>query len=160
MKKHLIIVLLGLGALSMAGCTKKIHPAKESIAKDSVNVQRIIIERDTLINTPSSEVIISIPLEELLKSELVPVLKSHKNATAEIKKVNGNLEFNCFCDTLSITARIKDIYEKEFRCKYNSEKETVIIKERYVPKMIKWLAIAGAIASMLIVVYIIKIFIK
>lgn len=155
MKIPAFFLLLLFTALSTACCTRQ---AVNSVSRtDSVFTEIRIIERDTLIVTPLSEVKVEIPINQLIDQPTITNKKGNSKLRAQL--INDTLRMSCVCDTLEIQAKIKDTYDRTVsKTQIN---RTVIQEKKVVPFAVKFLAIIGGAALTYVIgIIVLKIIIK
>ena len=107
---------------------------------DTITKEKIISYRDTIFKTKKVQVTITTPCDSITE---LPQKKKDNNATLTLSKdKQGKLIADCECDTLTLKAKIKSEFQKEFQ---KSHKKEVEIKEvEYTPLVTKVFACIGA----------------
>lgn len=112
-------LLLLLAGLFFAGCkTVKKTSETTTVITDTVFKDRTVTIRDTIIKTEPAKTTVAMPSGDF-KGDLKPIQKQFKNANLNIHKKNDTIYIECECDTIAIKARIRDVYEKEYRARSN-----------------------------------------
>lgn len=140
--RFLLGFLIGCLLAGCISCSKRTAPLSSSIQHiDTSWIKETLIERDSLIPVPgsmSSMILTSFELDTIKNKEV-----KHKQSYLKLgKDIQGNVHIDCICDTFSILAKLRDREIKEFSKK--EVIETVIVPERFIPKWVRFLAIAGA----------------
>lgn len=127
--------------LSTAGC-RVLRPANERIVHDTVQVEKVIVKRDTVLKAgPASvSVAVHVPCPD---QDFKPVERLFKHAKLTLRKEGDSLKADCFCDTNAIKAQLVNTYEKKNQSR--TETSTRTVRERYVPGPIIFLAWSGAL---------------
>ncbi len=136
MKKSIVFILI-VAVLNSCFCSKV---TDQQVIKDTVEVTKTVIIRDTILKTDTARVAVTIPLNTI-QNPFKPIIKENKNARIVIQKVNEMhfdtirevLEIEAQCDSVELSAKIKDQLIKE-------QKEKVITETVVVYKTPKWVS--------------------
>lgn len=115
---------------------------------DSVMVEKTIVIRDTVFTTPAAATSLSISLNELSKGIKKPLKARSGHASATLYQVGDRVRVDCKCDTLAITAQLRDRFEQRLH------KQTITQTPEqsfYTPWYMKALATVGGLFIVLLV---------
>lgn len=157
MKKSIVFILI-VAVLSSCFCSKV---TDQQVIKDTVEVTKTVIIRDTILKTDTARVAVTIPLKGI-QNPFKPVIKQNKNARIVIQKVNEThfdtirevLEIEAQCDSIELAAQIKDQLIKEQKEKVITE--TVVVYK--TPKWVWWLLIVIILAILIRVIFKVTLF--
>lgn len=144
----------------LTGCSKKITPTNSQSEVIQLESDTWTQQRDTVIKTPAAEASINVPLKDIssaLKADSVV----NRNATVKFFIIDREsskpfLQIDCKCDTLSIIAKLKDNYRRDYQ--KVTITNTIVKPVKYTPWFVKILAWVGGITlATLIVITILKI---
>lgn len=134
------ISIVVLVILVLTGCRSRKPATVYQTLYDTITKEKVISYRDTIFNTEKVKITITTPCDSLER----PQKKKNKNAILTLSKnKQGKLVANCECDTLTLKAKIKSEFLKEFQKSHTKEVE--IKKVEYTPLLTKVLAWIGAI---------------
>lgn len=146
--KKIIISFLTLFFLSSCTTEKRCARMFPPVKQDTFYVEKTEYLKDTIIKIASDQHIISALVEcneagQILFKELETV-KAGKNIKSKIIYKDKIITLDCTVDSQQVYVTYKNRLEKKFN------KETLIVKERYIPRWI-WIAL-GAIGVLMLFV--------
>lgn len=151
MKRSFLFMVL---ILALVGCRNRQPITKTTTVTDTVYTTETIVERDTVLYTDTSSVGLSFDCDSLFKalqSASKPLKMKQKNANLVFKiEPGGRLHARASCDSLKVELAIKDKIIKELRKR--SEKTTVEIPVKYIPRFVEILAWIGGVLSLIVLV--------
>lgn len=125
--------------LAFSSCGRKSIPEESIVVKDTIEVVKTTQLRDTVIISPSAKVDLQLPCPDL---NITAQQVKNKQAILSVTPISSGVQIDCECDTLGIVAQMKDTFTNTHQ-KVETVK-TVVVKEKYIPKWVKVLAIVGA----------------
>jgi hypothetical protein len=135
----LAIVFSLSGCVTQRKCRLKFPVNPEIIRKDSIITRDTIIYRDRTIkiNIPGDTV--TVEKKVPYKEDISPVWAQNDYATATAWVQNSKLKLQLIQREQVITAIIDSAYKetKHWKEKYQNEKQTIIVREKYIPKIYK-----------------------
>ena len=150
--------------LVLAACSKKHFPTV-SISQ-TIDSATVFTNRDTNIVSPAASTGLNIPFFNLLNLDLNRLstpfnLGESVSNQAKVKASvltdsvtnQKTLQIDCECDTLAIKATIKD--KVQTVVKTTTVKETVVVREKFIPAIIKFFAWAGGLSILSLIILII-----
>lgn len=150
MKTLLYIAILSMMAVLTVGCKHTAPTVQTVTVHDTTYTETRIVERDTVLLAPASQVDVSMQVDQLLNAASNRFEKQIKNAKLSIVRVNDTINIGCECDTLALAAKIRDRYINRWRKTLTSEVKTV--PEKFVPGYVKILAWIGGGVSLIILI--------
>lgn len=145
----LITMLLVISCKS----TKPLTQQFTTVVKDSIFKKVITV--DTLkILRKADTAQLQVPIHQLQQT---PIVQQSKTARLTLAKQNGQILAKCECPELKAALEIQKEVITHYKELNQSQKELLIQREKYIPKLVKWLAIVGGISIALILF---KVFVK
>lgn len=130
--------------LALGGCRTVRLPAETiRTVKDSITTTVRYHKKDTTITIPGDTSYIRIPITRLSEE---PVTQTTGRATASVKKTGDNVEVECRCEEYEELITLFEKHVETLHQKLDSQQDTQIIKDKYVPWHINTLAWVGAIS--------------
>lgn len=141
MTRLLAIVVL----LALASCAKR-PVASRTVVTDTTIVTTVI--RDTILYAPPAVAKLSINIDSIGEGQSVV----SNQARLKVERRGDTLSVDCECDTVAISAALKDTWSVQRK----HIREVEVIREQYIPRLIKLLAWIGAAAILLLLITIIR----
>lgn len=155
MNRSTFITMLVLAALA-AGCRNGLPVTNTVIVHDTTTVVNTVTVRDTVLITERASVDVRMQIDQLLKESLKGFEKQFKNAKLHVVRINDTVRITCECDTIALTAQLRDRYQHEWRKTLTARQQTIPVK--YIPRWVQVLAwIGGALSAATLIYIIIKI---
>lgn len=135
--KYVVCMLMCL--LVFSSCSRKSIPVESIVVHDTIEVVKTTQLRDTVIISPSAKVDLQLPCPDL---NITAQQVKNKQAKLSVTPIQSGVQIDCECDTLGIVAQMKDTFTNTHQ--KSETVKTVVVKEKYIPKWVKILAIVGA----------------
>lgn len=135
-------ILLLLLATLMIGCcgTRKTIVSENTTVKDSTVVKLTPV--DTTIITPGESLKIVKPVSEISQE---PIIQKGERTTLSVSVIDGVLTAHCEAEALRNKIRLMQKQIDRYREELTLKKDTITVRERYVPWYYKTLAFIGGI---------------
>jgi hypothetical protein len=148
MKTKVVCVLILFTSLLLAtSCCpcRKLSDKSEHLIKDSVYTKFETKWRDTVITTPvdsaSIMAMVICPPSGVINTPTFT--KTNKNATVTAAIKNNVLVADCKCDGLELRLKLRDTTIEKYKLAVDHYKKQTVIREKYIPKWVKILAVIG-----------------
>jgi hypothetical protein len=116
----------------LTSCRSKRQETQKVETTIETNHEKIVTYKDTILFTPKSETSLKIPTSDLVfKPSLNKVEKpkiftqKNGNATAKVRVVLDSIFITATCDSLTIAAKIKTKFEKEYWSKEKADQSKI-----------------------------------
>lgn len=129
-----------LTILFFSACSHKIAPPSTEV-KDSTSISERTIYRDSIVTLPGDTitVVLTPPCPEQPK-----IIRHGNHSTISIETKAGQTIIKSSCDSLQV--RLQNVTHERDVLKMKQSKSTTIIKEKFIPLLVKILAWIGAFA--------------
>lgn len=156
------ILMLFLVAVSMSSCSYEFYckrcPATTTHTieiKDTVIIKEILKDTTVTVYLPADSVItiLWVQCDSLGMAQMKEHIIKANNMIVRLSVQNGKLTQNIthLLDSLQVTIQYKEIEITKLHSTIDKLKETKVVKEKYIPKFVKWLAYGGLLFLIYIV---------
>ena len=146
----IIAAIMAMTIILFAGCCKGSYPPPASVTvHDTITMTRTVTERDTVLTVPGAGVSMDIAPGDTAGRQV-----RNRQAGLKVTTTGKGLHIDCRCDTVTITAKLRDslIMLNHQRTEQSRE----VVREQYTPWPVKGLAWVGGMAILLLAAVVIK----